>query len=75
MLAGREGRPNDHMAAKKRTPVTCDDCYFRQEGLCALPGNVPCPTFRAMKAGSLAPPPQPRLVPRALGPAPVGQAA
>ena len=24
------------MAAKKRIPVTCDDCYFRQEGLCAL---------------------------------------
>jgi len=28
-----------------------------------------------MKAGSLAPPPQPRLVPRVLGPASVGQAA
>ena len=35
------------MAAKKRTDLTCDDCYFRREGLCALPGNVPCPTFRA----------------------------
>jgi hypothetical protein len=63
------------MAAKKRTPVTCDDCYFRQEGLCALPGNVPCPTFRAMAGGALAPPPQPRLVPRTLEPATVGRAA
>ena len=24
------------MAAKKRTEVTCDECYFRREGLCAL---------------------------------------
>jgi hypothetical protein len=63
------------MAAKKRIPVTCDDCYFRQEGLCALPGNVPCPTFRASTRGTLAPPQQPRLVPRALEPVRVGQAA
>jgi hypothetical protein len=75
MLAGREGRPLTNMAAKKRTPVTCNDCYFRQEGLCALPGNVPCPTFRAMTSGTLAPPQQPRLVPRVLQPARVGHAA
>jgi len=52
-----------------RRDVTCDDCYFRREGLCALSGNVPCPTFRATKRSSLAPPPQPQLVPRP--PAPV----
>jgi hypothetical protein len=49
----------------KRSISTCDDCYFRQAGLCALPGNVPCPTFRAAVVGRLEPPPQPRLVVRA----------
>jgi hypothetical protein len=49
----------------KRSVATCEDCYFRREGLCALPGNVPCPTFRAAVASRLAPPPQPRLVVRA----------
>jgi hypothetical protein len=63
------------MAAKKRIPVTCDDCYFRQEGLCALAGNVPCPTFRATTRGTLAPPQQPRLVPRMPQRVQVGQAA
>lgn len=63
------------MAQKKRTPVTCADCYFRQEGLCALAGNVPCPTFRATTRGELAPPQQPRLVPRVLHPVQVGEAA
>jgi hypothetical protein len=50
----------------RRPEVTCDDCYFRREGLCALAGNVPCPTFRAASAGALSPPKQPRLVPRPL---------
>jgi len=63
------------MAAKKRIPVTCDDCFFRQEGLCALSGNVPCPTFRATTRGTLEPPQQARLVPRVLQPVQVGQAA
>ncbi len=48
----------------KRDDVSCNDCYFRQAGLCALPGDAPCPTFRMAKA-TLAPPQQPRLVPRA----------
>jgi hypothetical protein len=46
----------------KRAAATCEDCYFRREGLCALPGNIPCPTFRAARVGHLAPPAQPRLV-------------
>lgn len=29
------------------TESTCDQCFFRQAGLCALPGNTVCPTFRA----------------------------
>jgi len=49
----------------KRAIATCEDCYFRREGLCALPGNAPCPTFRVATVGRLTPPPQPRLVLRA----------
>ena len=29
-----------------RREPTCDDCFFRRAGLCALPGDSPCPTFR-----------------------------
>jgi hypothetical protein len=44
---------------------TCEDCYFRRNGLCALHVDRPCPTFRA--AGrTLEPPRQPQLVPRPL---------
>lgn len=43
--------------------ASCNDCYFRREGLCALPGDTPCPTFRAVAAGGqLLPPRQPMLV-------------
>lgn len=69
------GATTEDMAAKTRRDVTCDDCYFRREGLCALAGNVPCPTFRATKSSSLAPPRQPQLVPRPSGPVTVGRAA
>jgi hypothetical protein len=48
----------------KRIEVTCDDCFFRKAGLCALLLDAPCPTFRHAERGVLTPPPQPRLVPR-----------
>ena len=51
----------------KATKLTCDDCYFRRAGLCALSVENPCPTFRLHSRGSLVPPRQPRLVPRPLG--------
>jgi hypothetical protein len=51
---------------RKQASTTCTECYFRQAGLCALPGEVPCPTFRLAARGSLTPPRQPRLVPRSL---------
>jgi hypothetical protein len=41
---------------------TCDDCYFRRRGLCALSLERPCPTFRA-EGRVLRPPVQARLVP------------
>lgn len=53
----------------KRAQASCSDCYFRTAGLCALPGETICPTFRTQSVGKLAaPPPQPRLVPRTLTP-------
>jgi hypothetical protein len=48
----------------KNSQVTCNDCYFRRAGLCALPGDKPCPTFRLARQDSLKPPRQPQLVPR-----------
>jgi len=60
---------------KRRSQVTCDDCFFRREGLCALAGNSICPTFRAATAGTLTPPRQPQLVPRPAPRVVVGHAA
>jgi hypothetical protein len=48
----------------KRPKATCSECYFRRAGLCALPGEAACPTFRLDSAGRMAPPRQPQLVPR-----------
>ena len=48
----------------KTSKASCGDCYFRSAGLCALPGETPCPTFRARNRGSLRPPRHPQLVPR-----------
>jgi hypothetical protein len=43
---------------------TCQDCYFRRHGLCALVLERPCPTFR-VAGKTLEPPLQARLVARA----------
>ncbi len=57
----------EHAATlSKKTKATCDDCFFRCAGLCAIPGDAVCPTFRLQSQGQLVPPPQPRLVPRPL---------
>jgi hypothetical protein len=50
----------------KCVQATCDDCYFKRAGLCALQLENPCPTFRHHSRGNLVPPRQPRLVPRPL---------
>ena len=50
----------------KPTKATCDDCYFRRSGLCALQVDEICPTFRHHELGVLAPPIQARLVARPL---------
>jgi hypothetical protein len=63
-LLGVPPQPDPQGQMSKRANATCSDCYFRRAGLCALPGETTCPTFRASTAGALAPPPQPQLVPR-----------
>ena len=48
------------------TPIkdapTCNDCYFRRNGLCAMSPERVCPTFRAATL-TLRPSFQPRLQP------------
>lgn len=50
---------------KRSDAATCSDCYFRQEGLCAIATETPCPTFRLAVSGGLTPPRQAQLVPLA----------
>ena len=45
-------------AAKK---VSCEDCYFRCNLLCALSLDEPCPTFRPDHPDGLRPPRQMRF--------------
>ena len=44
--------------------VTCEDCFFRCRGLCALGLDSPCPTFRPNTPEGLVPPRQPALLER-----------
>ena len=39
------------MAKRGAKKVTCEDCYFRQNMLCALPLDEPCATFRPADRG------------------------
>ena len=39
------------MAAAKKRCITCDDCYFGKNMLCALNLGKPCPTFRPAERG------------------------
>ena len=41
--------------------VTCEDCYFRRNLLCAVSGSDPCPTFRPDRPEGLQPPRQMRF--------------
>ena len=50
----------------KGVAATCDDCYFKRAGLCAMPLAAPCPTFRYDTGGAPARPKQAPLVPRPL---------
>jgi hypothetical protein len=46
--------------------ATCEDCYFRRAGLCALQVEEACPTFRPFSKGTMVAPLQPRLIPRSV---------
>ena len=39
------------MATGKSKCLTCDECYFRQNMLCALKLSGPCATFRPAERG------------------------
>ena len=47
---------------KKKNAWTCDDCFFRCRGLCALDLGEPCSTFRLDTPEGLVPPVQPSLL-------------
>ncbi len=46
----------------KGRKVTCDDCFFKRNGLCALVVDKPCATFRPDGPEGLHPPRQMRFV-------------
>lgn len=48
------------MARTKK--ITCDDCFFRRNMLCALAEQEPCTTFRPDHPEGLRPPDQMRFV-------------
>jgi hypothetical protein len=48
--------------AQRSKKVTCEDCFFARNGLCALGLEEPCPTFRPYHPEGLRPPEQLRFV-------------
>jgi hypothetical protein len=57
-LQGKQAKRPSKSASRK---VTCEDCYFRRNMLCALKVDEPCATFRPNEA-QLQPPQQLRFV-------------
>jgi hypothetical protein len=53
---------NHIQKAKTNRKVTCEDCFFRSNDLCALKTERPCPTFRPNTVEGLRPAPQLRFV-------------
>ncbi len=39
------------MSNAKKKRITCEDCFFHQNMLCALDLGRPCPTFRPAEKG------------------------
>ena len=60
-MQGKQAKRPSKSASQK---VTCEDCYFRRNMLCALQVSEPCATFRPNEA-QLQPPQQLRFVFRA----------
>jgi len=53
---------NHGVPGKKVAKVSCEDCFFKRNGLCALDCAEPCPTFRPNHPEGLRPPQQMRFV-------------
>jgi hypothetical protein len=49
-------------ANKRSKKVSCEDCFFARNGLCALNQAEPCPTYRPYHPEGLRPPEQLRFV-------------
>lgn len=49
-------------AAAKARKVTCEECFFRRNELCALRLDEPCATFRPDHPDGLRPPTQLRFM-------------
>ena len=39
------------MGASKKKCIRCEDCFFKQNMLCALNLDAPCPTYRPAERG------------------------
>ncbi len=50
------------VSGKKVAKVSCEDCFFKRNLLCALDCDAPCPTFRPDHPEGLRPPQQLRFV-------------
>lgn len=61
LTAASEGSQVSKQSRRATPNITCEDCYFRRNLLCALELAEPCATFRPNKA-QLAPPQQLRFV-------------
>jgi hypothetical protein len=49
-------KETDSHASHEAAAPSCDECFFRQMLLCALPGNTVCPTFRPAAQAEAEPP-------------------
>jgi hypothetical protein len=56
-----DGVQTRRVSKRSTRKISCDDCYFRANLLCALAVDEPCATFRPREA-NLRPPKQLRLV-------------
>ena len=59
--SGGHGRCKESRANEPRAKVSCEECFFRRNLLCALDLPEPCATFRPNEA-QLRPPQQLRFV-------------
>lgn len=47
--------PRAGARAQAKTKASCDGCFFKQNDLCAMDAEKPCPTFRPAAEGLKAP--------------------